>query len=337
MLNGFVVAALLIGLSTDVVAQNKEKKSQPSLLEKWQSNLRTTYDFSNSVTFNAEDSFTKNIIGFDFHKIVTGKSKDIATIVFQPYLVNFSDRDRQPFFFDDRDTELTWRITNINFNLLANGALNLRLGHFELPFGLEQNIDTNGTLRQYSFFDRGIKTDWGLTANGVIASWEYELALSRGSGNDISDRDQPHIVSGRIGSASHKNRVVGFSIFSGDVLGENGTTQQQRLGIDLAWYYNQWELLAEISAGEVDDAETALGLIEASWRNPRELSHIYVQLKRQHLEIESNRDESLLLIAGINQKFSRDFSMSGQLSKPLERFVTKDSSSRFTVQLRFRL
>lgn len=331
------MAVLLIGLSTNVVAQNREIISQPSILERWQSNLRTTFDFSSDAIFNAEDSFTKNTVGFDLHKTLAGRTRDIATIVFQPYLVNFSDRDRQPFFFDDRDTELTWRITNINFNLLANGALNLRLGHFELPFGLEKNIDTNGTLRQYSFFDRGIKTDWGLTANGVITRWEYEFAISRGSGNDISDRDQPHIVSGRIGSASHKNRVLGFSVFSGDVLGANGTTRQQRLGVDLAWYYNQWEFLAELSGGEVDNAETAFALVETSWRNRSEWSHIYVQLKRQHLELESNRDEALSLTVGINQKLSRDFSMSGQLAKPLEDFATKDRSSRFTVQLRFRL
>ena len=206
-----------------------------------------------------------------------------------------------------------------------------------MPFGLEQNIDTNGTLRQYSFAERGIKADWGVSVNGVLPRWDYEISVSRGSGNDITDRDDPHIVAGRIGSPAHKNFVAGFSFFEGRVLGATGSTRRQRLGLDIAWYHKNWELLGELSAGEDRDIETALALLEVSWRNNRESLHLYTQLKQQRLELVSGRDSGSTLVLGMNQPLSRHLSVSSQWSKPVNRLGSQDNSHEFTVQLRYRL
>lgn len=333
------IATLIVAFSCCAAAAKIEPITgkDPSLHYDWQSNLRWAVDFSSRGVFNDHDSFSANVVGFDLHKVFSTADRDIATLIFQPYLLNFSGRNTKPFFFDDRDTELTWRIANINFMALASGRLNIRLGHFEVPFGLEQNIDTNGMLRQYSFSERGIKADWGVSINGTLPQWDYEISLSRGSGNDITDRDNPYIFAGRVGSPAQKDFVAGLSFFDAKVLGTTGTSRRQRLGLDLAWYRKNWELLAELSTGENTDTETNFALLEASWRNNQESLHIYTQFKQQRLELTSGHYSGSAIIVGANQYFPNNFSISGQWSKPIKRFGSHKKSSEFTLQLRCRL
>ena len=132
MLIRLAVVFLLLGLSGQVAADDLESvtRSESSSLFNWQSNLRWTLDVSSRGVFNDNDSFTKNIVGLDVHKVFNRGDRDIAVLVFQPYIVNFSGSDSEPFFFDDRDTELTWRIANINYMAKSNGTLNVRLGTF---------------------------------------------------------------------------------------------------------------------------------------------------------------------------------------------------------------
>lgn len=306
-------------------------------ISEWQTNLRWALDFSSRGVFNTPDSFTQNIVGFDLHKVFSTADKDIGTLIFQPYIVNFSGSDSQPHFFDGRDTELTWRIANFNYRATPRGGFNIRLGHFELPFGLEQNIDTNGTLRQYSFTERGIKADWGISANGVLPQWDYELSLCRGSGNDISDRDNTYIFAGRVGSSANKNLVMGFSFFKGRVSQSIGSINRQRLGLDLALYHNHWELLAELSGGEDGDDERVQLLLEASWRNNTEVLHLYTQFNQRRVEFANRRDVGSTLSLGADITVLRDLSISGQWSKPVNRLSQQGNSSNFILQLRYRL
>lgn len=311
--------------------------SNDSLLPNWQSNLRWSIDLATQSISSHQDSYMKNIVGLDIHKVFSNSDRDIGTLTFQPYIVNFSGSDSVPPFFDGHDTELTWRIANFNYMVLPNGVFNIRAGHFEIPFGLEQNIDTNGTLRQYSFRERGIKADWGVSVNGVLPQWDYEISLSRGSGNDINDSGDPYIFSGRIGSPAHKNFVVGISFFDGETYTPADNIRRHRLGIDVAWYRNNWELLAELSAGEDNDADTSFALLEASWRNPNESLHFYTQFKQRHLELAGKTDSGAALIFGGRMSLSRNLSISGQWSKPVDHLGIQTSSSEYTLQLRYRL
>lgn len=299
-------------------------------------NLRWTLDFSSRSVFNDDDSFSKNVIGLDLHKIFSSPKGDIATLTFQPYFVNFDNKNSTPYFFDDKDTELTWRIANFNLTALSKGGFNIRLGHFEIPFGLEQNIDTNGTTRQYTFSDRGIKADWGASINGTLPSFEYEIALTRGSGNDYTNRDNPYIFSGRIGTPSQQNLVTGLSFFTGKVLGASGTTKRKRIGIDMAWYRCNWELLLELSAGNNDNTQVANALTEVSWRNLDESLHTYLQLR--HFQTEANNKEKGSAVnVGINVNVTNRFIISGEWSKPIDRFGGQAEHSTALVQVRYRL
>jgi len=248
-------------------------------------NLRWAIDLSarHKTSLQGEPSSWQHAIGLDLHKVFQNNNGDFGTLVFQPFLVKLTNVRNPPFFFDDGDDwELTWRIANFNYTGIAQGRLNTRIGHFEVPFGLEQNIDTNGTLRQYTFSNRGIKADWGMSVNGVLDRFEYELALTRGSGNNYRTRSDPYLISGRLGTPASHNLVMGVSGFYGETLGANGTTKRQFLGIDVAYYLYQWEFLFEVSGGEINENNTVKMLAEASWRSPMEDLHLYTQLRNSN-------------------------------------------------------
>lgn len=314
--------------------------SSPGMASGWNDNMRWAVDLSTRFTRDLRQNHvsSQQVVGFDLHKVFSTEQGDIATLVFQPYWVRLHDVKNPPFFFDDgNDAELTWRIANINFTGLSHGRFNLRAGHFEVPFGLEQNIDTNGTLRQYSFRDRGIKADWGISVNGVLPDFDYEVALTRGSGNNISERDDPYVFAGRIGTPSTGNTVVGLSWFDGRVLAAHGAVERQRLGVDLAYYYHQWEALLEVSAGNNAGADRVNLLAELSWRNPMETVHSYVQFRHSRQEDVNDWLDNSSATLGLEWKINRFVDVSAEWFKELDVLENQKTASSLAVQLRVRI
>ena len=304
------------------------------------SNARIALDLSTRRTesLTSSDYSWAHFIGVDLHKVFTTERGDIGTLVFQPYLTRLDNVQRPPFFFDDGDDwELVWRIANFNLTSLSRGGFNLRVGHFEIPFGLEQNIDTNGTLRQYTFSDRAIKVDWGVTANGKYQGIDYEIAVTRGSGNDFTARHDPYLFSGRIATSSQKNLIAGFSWMYGDVLNGVRALPRQRAGLDLAYYTGPWELLMEISGGDNDGSHTANALIETSWRSPMENLHLYVQYRQLFNETPTSWADRSRLSWGAQYRFTPKFSGSGEIAHDIDAFDGNERSATALVQLRVRL
>ena len=333
----YLLLPLFITCSCSVSADNTNSSSNSS---HWLDNSRQALDFSSRFTrdLKQHEWSRQYVAGFDFHKVFAGPGGDVGTLVLQPYLVKLSNVSKPPFFFDDGDdTELTWRIANFNYTALSYGTFNIRAGHFEIPFGLEQNIDTNGTIRQYTFVDRGVKADWGFSVNGVFPSLEYEVALTRGSSNKISNRDDPYVFSGRIGTPSTGNLITGFSWFQGKVLNAKGATKRQRIGFDMAYYHKQWEALTEVSFGENEGNGTANTLLEVSWRNPVENVHSYMQYRQKHEEITGDWKNSSSMTAGINWHLNRQSDISGEWLKELDSLTSQNTGSRLTLQIRFRI
>lgn len=308
--------------------------------ESFLKNTRWAIDVSTRQIRNleADEWYSQDVYGFDLHKVFTGPNGDYGTLVFQPYLVHLNNIPNPPFFFDDgNDWELTWRIANFNYTGLGHGKFNVRIGHFEIPFGLEQNIDTNGTLRQYSFSNRGIKADWGASINGNLNKLDYELALTRGSSNEFLDRDDPYILSGRIGTPSHKNTIYGFSYFYGDVLAGTQTIRRKQLGLDIAHYYKQWEFLSELSGGENSDIEVLNWLGEISWRNLFESVHLYTQTKTSLSKINNKWEDGFSLSVGIDWKFHKQLSLGSQVTHEFDNPTGSNADLTAAFQLRARI
>jgi len=325
---------------TSTVYAEKTSGNQSGFVENWSTNLRWAVDISTRHTnsVRGENSSWQHVIGLDLHKVFQNKNGDFGTLLFQPYLVRLTNVKNPPFFFDDGDDwELTWRMTNFNYTGLAQGMFNLRLGHFEVPFGLEQNIDTNGTLRQYTFSERGIKADWGTSVNGVLDKFEYEFAVTRGSGVDLTSRHDPYLFSGRVGTPANNNMVIGLSGFYGEILNAAGTTNRKLIGLDLAYYIYQWEFLLEASGGEQNDSEKVNLLAEVSWRSPLEALHLYSQVRQNFNQSATQWNDSTKLSFGINYEFNTSISLSGEISHDLEVLPTSKIQSNAILQLRIRI
>lgn len=307
-------------------------------------NSRATIDLSSRTSSNldtGEFSFL-HVLGLDIHKVFSGSSADIGTLILQPYIVKLNNVNNSHFIFEDgNDTKLTWRIANFNYTALNQGKFNIRLGHFEVPFGLEYQVDTNGTLRQLTAAQRGIKTDWGVSVNGIMPRFEYEVALTRGSGIELRRKDNPHLFSGRVGTLSNKNTVLGLSWITGELLSADGVIEQKNIGLDAAYYYYQWQFMAESSIGKVAGNNTLNGFVELLWRNAKEDLLVYTQLEYKRTEIYyemSNKSGSTSSwTAGLQWVNDDGFDISVEYKQKLKEAEWGNIDPTLSVQLRYRM
>lgn len=333
-------STLIMMIGFLVCTFNHSASAEPTKKSIWAHNTRWALDLSSRVIHDMENHTWsgQHVIGLDFHKVFSDQSGDYGTLTFQPYWVRLNNMNMHPFFFESsNDSELTWRIANFNYTGLSNGGFNIRLGHFEIPFGLEHNLDTNGTLRQYSFADRRIKADWGISLNGNTPDLDYEIALTRGSGNDISSKYNPYVFAGRVGTPSTNNLITGISWFIGDVRTKDRTILTKRLGLDIAYYYHSWEALFELSGGSDDQQSNVYALGELSWRNAPETVHLFSQLQFSKRKIDDDWDQSNLINFGLNWYVTPSVGVSGMMSRSLEVLNGQQDSARLTLQLQVRI
>lgn len=206
---------------------------------------------------------------------------------------------------------------------------------------MEYQEDTNGTLRQFTTNQRGIKTDWGVSVNGILTSLEYDIALTRGSGNEILSKGNPHLFSGRVGTPSYRNFITGISWFFGDVLGLNGITQRESLGFDASYYYYQWQFMVETSVGKTANNNTVNSFGEILWKNAQENISTYLQVGYQRTkaneEVSKRKNSTSYWLAGIQWVSYNGFDISAQYKHKLKGPSTINIDPVLNVQFRYRM
>jgi len=322
----------------DLVSDRPEEV--PWLLQ----NLRFSIDLSTRVTHSTlldETSF-QQAVGFDLHKVFSGSEGDWGTMLLQGYLLRIDDQTRFPPFFDDEDDWVfQHRIFNFNYTGLSDGLLNFKVGHFEIPFGLEVPINTNGTLRQYLLPQNlGLKADWGMTINGELPAFEYEFGVSRGSGVEWSNSGDPWAVSGRVGTPRSENTVVGVSFFHGEVQTLRGpldTVRRTRIGVDAQWYHGLWGVLAEVSTGGDEGNAVINGLVELDWRDPDERWLLYAQIRGLFKKLPTGPwDDAVSAVAGVRFTPDEHWAFSVQLIQDMTAFGNGKRDTVIAMQTRFR-
>ena len=217
--------------------------------------------------------------------------RDIATVVAQVYLSRLERHPAPPAVFDGpTDTEVLPMINSINLHLTGDRALNLKVGHFELPYGLETSITNSGELRSFTMgANTGLGVDWGASLNGTLERFQYEVGVGRGSGIFYADNFDPFSLFGRIGSPVDSETYGGttgwgFSVFRGKVLNGARTAvlRRQRIALDGQVYLGPLGLLGELSAGAngegVRRVRVLNGLAEVNLTSRREIVSGYLQL-----------------------------------------------------------
>ena len=305
----------------------------------WLDNTNIALDISSRVNydFNIDKTSVSFFTGVDLIKVFSNNKGDWGTLLLQPY-------EKRTYIRSELvDSRMTYRNVNFNFTGLLQHKLNFRIGHFEIPFGLEQNINTNGTLLDYSHKQNlGLKADWGLSANGIISSFEYEFAIMQGSGNNWRTDEETHVFSGRVGHNAN-NFNLGFSIFSADlwVPGQLSSTQdvlsRSRYAVDFVWETYWMNILAEFSVGEDNDEYTHNELIEFDWLSNEEELLLYLQLSQFSTDdVITKRSSGSRIAIGARFEPSQSWQWDIQYLTGTSRAPQQEDLKMLTIQLRYR-
>jgi len=245
----------------------------------WLGNARSSVDASARLVHSEDEVSGIYALGFDYFNVFATDRGDLGTLIFQPYLVRAdAQQGLAGFSVETIDTKVQWRITNFNYTGIGRGRFNVRVGHFELPFGLEQIVQTNGTLNQTNVLSNtGLKTDWGLSLNGELPGLEYEVGFMRGSGNGFKTDANGYFV-GRVGLPRHQTWWLGVSGISGEL--EFQDTPVDLAGIALdggVRLYNGLHLMLEYTAQEANAVSSSHLFSELGYTSRSEALVTYLQ------------------------------------------------------------
>ena len=232
-------------------------------------------------------AYSRLSAGFEIQKKFSTATKTVASVDYQGRLVY---RDHVLATAADAmgmDAE-RWTYETHNayaefYNLLGDpGRFSLRAGRYYLPFGLNSQTDTHGTLLQLSN-DRlfGADRDWQVTAYGNASEHlDYLAGYVFGAGPDQKLDGQAGMAVGRIGLNSDYLYARGLEAGVSGAFGErldphagiDGPIRTWRLGADLRKRLDSevgpFTLMGEAATGEDEEATVWSGLAQADWLLP---------------------------------------------------------------------
>ena len=303
-------------------------------------NLLFNVDVSGRVQYNTSTRqwSTTQFYGFDLYKVFSGDTGDIATMVLQGFATRIDNVNPPPFFFSDAtDWQFLYRVFAVNWRVDPRGRLNVKTGHYEVPFGLEALLDTNGTLRQEGTArNLGVKADWGATLNGITEAVEYEVGIGRGSGMEWRSTGSPYQVVGRVGTIRDTNEWIGVSGFWGNLWRPNGVQlRRRRIGVDVGMHRGPWTFMAEVSGGTNDGNGAVNALFELDWHAPDDEWLLYGQFQVWTQDTDG-WDDNLQLTLGMEWAVDGHLVLSLQYIQNMTMFNDASRAAIFQFQTRYR-
>ncbi len=312
----------------------------------------------------------KHSVGFEFLKKFSNAKGDWASLFLQ---LRFVRNDRQSTLMNGAKMaphhgEITgWGLHHhdayFKYTGPWKGKLHLRVGYFEVPFGLEQNVDTHSTLIQLiPIRNVGFKRDWGISAGGQLPETDYEFAFTRGTGDEYRERGENYLVSGRIGTPSDRNFCIGLSGLYGDVIDSMGvmrgntmgmmgmpstwfgrTTkpaddiiERSRVGLDCINLSGPYTLKGEVSYGEDENQEIINSIFEIDYLFPDMDGRLeaIAQIQNAHQNIAApGSDDYTFLTFGLNYRLSREMTLQSMYRHDLQRIKNTENDNVVALQL----
>ncbi len=230
--------------------------------------------------------------------------------------------------------------------------VNVRIGHFYVPYGIQPWIDTHGTLLQSPSMEfSGVDRDWGVALEGQNDKLEYQLGLTRGSGMEYFERDNNFILAGKISTpriGQHLNDWLGVSFLVGRIFDpmaverlrgwdmeekeekfKGNIIKRWRAGIDGQKIVGPARLRFEVSSGADAGRENVLGeFLEAKYalgRNSRWSALMQFENFTQDIN-RSRRDSDTTLRWGLNYGFSANYNLQFVVSRDLNTVFGKEDT-----------
>ena len=310
----------------------------------------------------------KNSIGFEVLKKLSNKKGDWASFLFQMRFVRYDRQTMlmnktkmQPAHIDGaHDWELELHDAYFKYSGPFKGRLNLRIGHFDVPYGLEQNVDTHSTLVQLmSMRNVGFKKDWGISAGGRFPEMDYEFAFTRGTGAEYIERGRNYLVSGRVGTPADKNFCIGLSGLYGQVIDAMAVMRGKKMGIPATWFgsttkpaddiirrwrvgldsiylFGPYTFKGELSYGEDVNQEVINGIFEIDYLVPdmdgRLEAVAQVQTAYQDITASGSNNDTFLVL-GLNYRVSREVTVQTMYRHDLQRLKDTENDNVIGLQL----
>lgn len=302
-------------------------------------NLRWSLDASARLNNNIAANNTSRIyaFGLDTHKVFTSSYGNVGYAVGQVYFTKLSNQIPYPWMFDsENDSKFVIREAHVNYTASPKWLPNIRLGHFTLPFGLEESIDTNGRLLDYYHGKNlGTKLDWGIGLNKVLTQVQYNISYTLGGKDEPKTIDDSYVFSGRIGSLSHYDFIIGLSFLNAKI----DNIQRKRLAIDWQYYWQTWGLLAEFAFGKDDKFEQKwrkekYSLVELNKTMINEQLKLYGQYIFRDREGESTNHQ--LVNVGVSYQVNAKFELSLSSVKQFSTAKSGKKQNLVRLQLRYR-
>ncbi|MCH8330899.1 MAG: hypothetical protein IH946_05895 [Bacteroidetes bacterium] len=253
------------------------------------------------------------------------------------------------------------------------GKLKIKLGHFDVPFGLEENEDTHSQLTQLmSMRNLGVKKDYGLSLSGQLPHCDYNLAITNGS-RYIPKNMGSYIISSRIGSPSDQNLNVGISGMKGKVVdpmgvmrgmsmmnpmggdmddnmnsGMNSMTttwfgsetkpvfdilERWRIGIDASYLFRQFAFNGEITSGRDINQTVITGLGKIDMTISEKLSSS-TQIQYAYQDIDNPEfNEEVMIAFGISYRISHHITLMTLYEHDIQQLGTIDKDRIIRARL----
>lgn len=145
--------------------------------------------------------------------------------------------------YDPDDGRLEVRFQDVWMRFAEPAAdLRVRLGHFDLPFGLNPITELRGqVLQPLTTLDLGFKKDWGIAVQGEWRRFAYETAATWGIGEELRRRRGRFLWSGRLGMPTYRDMQYGISLLYGAIsrAAPGLLPHSWRLGVDLVYLYHE--------------------------------------------------------------------------------------------------
>lgn len=249
---------------------------------------------------------------------------------------------------DDYETELHNAYLRLR---VLPPMLNIRVGHFYVPYGIQPWIDTHGTLLQSPVMEFvGMERDWGIAIDGQNEKLEYQLGLTRGSGMEYFQRNNNFALAGKLSTpriGEHLNDWLGVSFLVGRIFDPTGVERLRalnreeqgefngdiikrwRTGIDGQKILGPSRLRFEISGGQDENKNNILGeFFEAKYalgKGNRWTTYLQFQNLTQDFN-RSLRDSDTAARLGLTYTFSANYNLQFVASRDLNTTFGKEDT-----------
>ncbi|NIA02560.1 MAG: hypothetical protein GWP15_04190 [Nitrospirae bacterium] len=365
-----VVFGLCLVQAVSASVRGEKKTKERQFLSKWSGDsiFKKEIIIGGSWSDEKGEVGGKNSVGFEFLKKFSNEKGDWGSFLIQMRLVRY---DRQSTLMNQtkmlpahvdgtHNWELEFHDIYFKYSGPFKGKFNIRVGHFDVPFGLEQNVDTHSSLIQImSMRNVGFKKDWGIAVGGQLPEMDYEFAFTRGTGVEYRERGENYLLSGRVGTPADRNFSIGLSGLYGQVIDSMGVMRGKRMGMPSTWFGSRtkpkqdiikrsrvgldciylsgpYTFKGELSYGKDENQSVINTILELDYLFPDMDGRLeaIVQIQNSHQDLTATgSDDDTFLTLGLNYRLSREMTLQTMYRHDFQRIKKTKNDNILGFQL----